>query len=287
MSDQPVRATRVIAVGNQKGGVGKTTNTVHIATALGEIGRRCLVWDLDMNYGTTRHLGIPGDAFLGTFEVLMGEELAENVIIGQDDADVKLPVNVNVIPSRRKLEQIDDALSSKNKFVVRQHVLLEPLRLLRGKYDYIFLDTAPNATTPTVAAYAAAEWFLLSAMPDPFAVAGLKDALEDIDSARRHGNEGLRVLGVILSGVAKNTRLGAVLTDYVEKAFTLPTGRCLKFKTEIGRSVVIPESQKLGQTVFQTEPRHKITEQYRELAREIEKRFAELEERDSEVATAK
>ena len=130
LAEQRVRSTRVIAVGNQKGGVGKTTNTVHIATALGEIGRRCLVWDLDMNYGTTRHLGIPGDAFLGTFEVLMGEELAENVIIGEEDADVKLPVNVNVIPSRRKLEQIDDALSSKNKFVVRQHVLLEPLRLL-------------------------------------------------------------------------------------------------------------------------------------------------------------
>ena len=76
-----------------------------------------------MNYGTTRHFGIPGDAFLGTFEVLMGEELAENVIISEED-DVKLPANVHVIASRRKLEQIDDALSSKNKFVVRQHVLL-------------------------------------------------------------------------------------------------------------------------------------------------------------------
>jgi chromosome partitioning protein len=287
MVSEPNRPTRVIAVGNQKGGVGKTTNTVHIATALGEMGRRCLVWDLDMNYGTTRHFGIPGDAFLGTFEVLMGDELAENVIIGEDDADVKLPTNVNVIPSRRKLEQIDDALSSKNKFIVRQHVLLEPLRLLRGKYDYIFLDTAPNATTPTVAAYAAAEWFLLSAMPDPFAVAGLKDALEDIDSARRHGNERLRVLGVILSGVARNTRLGSVLTEYVEKAFTLPSGYCLKFKTEIGRSIVIPEAQKQGQTVFQTEPRHKVTEAYRELAREIEKRFTALEEEQSEVAAAK
>jgi chromosome partitioning protein len=287
LTEQGNRPTRVIAVGNQKGGVGKTTNTVHIATALGEIGRRCLVWDLDMNYGTTRHFGIPGDAFLGTFEVLMGEELAENVIIGEDDSDIKLPTNVHVIPSRRKLEQIDDALSSKNKFIVRQHVLLDPLRLLRGKYDYIFLDTAPNATTPTVAAYAAAEWFLLSAMPDPFAVAGLKDALEDIDSARRHGNEGLRVLGVILSGVARNTRLGAVLTEYVEKAFTLPSGQCLKFKTEIGRSIVIPEAQKMGQTIFQTEPRHKITEQYRELAREIEKRFTMLEEEaEAEVAAA-
>ncbi len=278
------RDTRVIAVGNQKGGVGKTTNTVHIATALGELGRRCLVWDLDMNYGTTRHFGIPGDAFLGTFEVLMGEEHAENVIITEEESDVKLPVNVHVIPSRRKLEQIDDALSGKNKFVVRQHVLIEPLRELRGMYDYIFLDTAPNATTPTIAAYAAAEWFLLSAMPDPFAVAGLKDALEDIDSARQHGNQNLTVLGVILSGVTKNTRLGAVLTDYVQKAFTLPSGYCLKFKSEIGRSIVVPEAQKNGSTLFQTEPRHKITEQYRELAREVEQRFADLEtQREQEL----
>jgi chromosome partitioning protein len=127
---------------------------------------------------------------------------------------------------------------------------------------------------------------LLSAMPDPFAVAGLKDALEDIDSARQHGNERLRVLGVILSGVTKNTRLGSVLTEYVEKAFTLPTGYCLKFKTEIGRSVVVPEAQKIGQTIFQTEPRHKITDQYRELAREIENRFKVLEEQEVEVATA-
>jgi chromosome partitioning protein len=240
-----------------------------------------------MNYGTTRHFGIPGEAFLGTFEVLMGEEAAENVIITEDEADVTLPPNVHVIPSRRKLEQIDDALAGKNKFIVRQHVLLEPLRLLRGKYDYIFLDTAPNATTPTVAAYAAAEWFLLSAMPDPFAVAGLKDALEDIDSARRNGNEGLRILGVILSGVARNTRLGAVLAEYVEKTFTLPNGECLKFKTEIGRSVVIPEAQKRGQTIFQTEPRHKVTEQYRELAREIERRFTLREqEQPAEIAAA-
>jgi cellulose biosynthesis protein BcsQ len=78
-----------------------------------------------------------------------------------------------------------------------------------------------------------------------------------------------------------------VLTEYVEKAFTLPSGYCLKFKTEIGRSIVVPEAQKTGKTLFQTEPRHKVTEQYRELAREIEKRFGILEEQEAEVATAK
>ena len=66
--------TWVIAVGNQKGGVGKTTNTVAIAAALGEIGRKCLIWDLDMNHGATRHFGIMSEAgFLGTFEILVGE----------------------------------------------------------------------------------------------------------------------------------------------------------------------------------------------------------------------
>lgn len=272
-----LKTTRVIAIGNQKGGVGKTTNAVHLAAALGELGRKCLIWDLDMNYGTTRHFGITPDAFLGTFEVLMGEEEAANVIITEDEPDVRLPRNVHVIPARRKLENIDDALSNKNKFVVRQHVLREPLGRLRGKYDYIFLDTAPNATTPTIAAYAAAEWFLLSAMPEAFAVGGLKDALEDIDSARRHGNEALRILGVVLSCVDRRTRLGCVLTEYVEKAFTLPNGLCLKFKTEIGRSTRIPEAQKDGLTLFQTDARHKVAEQYRDLAIEVENRFEELE----------
>lgn len=68
------RKTRIVAVGNQKGGVGKTTNTVHIAAALGERGWKCLIWDLDMNHGATQHFGVPADSFLGTFEVLTGDE---------------------------------------------------------------------------------------------------------------------------------------------------------------------------------------------------------------------
>src|ERR1700687_769163 len=114
-----LRPTRVIAVGNQKGGVGKTTNSVHVATALGEMGRRCLLWDLDeVNYGTTRHLGIPGDAFVGSLEVLTGEEHPESVII-DEQTGVELPVNVHVIPSRRKPQQIEKVLSIKNQFQTR------------------------------------------------------------------------------------------------------------------------------------------------------------------------
>jgi chromosome partitioning protein len=278
MSDESpiVISTHVIAVGNQKGGVGKTTTCCHLAAALGEVGRRCLVWDLDMNHGATRHFGIPPETFLGTFEVLMGEEMPADVIITNEDEGVDLPRNVDLLSARRNLEKIDHALFTKSKFVLLQDVLIKPLRSLDGVYDYIFLDTAPNATTPTIAAYKAATWFLLTAMPDPFAIAGLTDALHDIEDAQNNGNEELRLLGVLLAGVDKRTRLANTLTSYVEETFTIDPARSLKFETTISRSTVVPQAQKLGKTVLQTDPTHKVADQYRALAREFEARIAQI-----------
>src|SRR4029077_5329178 len=81
----------LIAVGNQKGGVGKTTNTCHIAAALGEMGRLCLVWDLDVNCGATRHFGIPPETYWGTYELLTGEDDLDSIIITSRIRDVDLP----------------------------------------------------------------------------------------------------------------------------------------------------------------------------------------------------
>jgi chromosome partitioning protein len=278
--------TTVIAVGNQKGGVAKTTNTVHMAAALGELGRRCLIIDLDMNQGATRHLGITSEAFLGSYEMLIGEELAEDVIITNDDEGVELPENVHLISARRNLEKVEQALLQTNKFLITQDVLIEPLRSLDGKYDYIFLDTAPNATTPTVAAYKAAKWFILSAFPDPLAISGLTDALVDIRAAQQHGNPALRILGVVLSGIdGRKTRLASNLIEYVEEKFSVNGGPSAKFKTTISRSTVVPEASKVGKTVFQTDPTHKVAQQYRALAREIEERTGRLQPVTSKDAT--
>jgi chromosome partitioning protein len=265
--------TCIIAVGNQKGGVGKTTTTVHLAAALGEAGRRCLIIDLDMNQGATRHFGIPSESFLGAFEVLIGDEQPEDVILTNDDG-VELPPNVHLIAARRNLEKIDQALLGINKFVITQDVLLRPLRSLAGEYDYIFLDTAPNATTPTIAAYKAAHYFLLAAMPDPFAVAGLNDALTDIQGAQQNGNPNLRLLGVVLSAVdGRRTRLATTLIGYVERQFAVGGLNSAKFQTTVSRSTVVPEAQKVGKTLFQTAPTHKVCDQYRALARELETRL--------------
>ena len=162
------------------------------------LGRRCLLIDLDMNQGATRHLGVPSNSFLGSYEVLIGEEQPEDVIITNGDDDVELPKNVDLIAASRKLENTEQALRSKSKFIVDQNILIKPLESLAGQYDYIFLDTAPNANTPTIAAYKAARWFILAAMPDPLAITGLNDALMDIQDAQNNGNPDLEILGVIL-----------------------------------------------------------------------------------------
>jgi chromosome partitioning protein len=268
------RKTSVIAIGNQKGGVGKTTNTVQIATALCELGRKCLIWDLDMNHGATLHFGIPSESFLGTYEILMGDENPEDMILTNEDDGIELPDSLHLIPARRNLENIDEALAARDKFLNKPDVLIEPIRRLRGLYDYIFLDTAPNATTPTIAAYKAADWFILSALPETFAIAGLNDALADIDKARRRGNRELRLLGVVVSCTDKRTTLSNQLSYYVEKIFGPDGQKSAKFTTTISRAVVIPKAQKVGKTIFQTNSTHKVTDEYRSLAREIEERLA-------------
>jgi chromosome partitioning protein len=194
---------------------------------------------------------------------------------------VELPPNVHLIPSKRKLEAIGQVLAERDKFLAPQDILLAPLRSLRGQYDYVILDTAPNATIPTVAAYKAADFMILSAQPEPWAIEGLGDALWDIQAAQNRGNDRLKLLGVCLSSVDKRTRLAATLASYVEEVFG-----SAKFKTTISRSTVVPAAQKERKTVFQTDPTHLVAEQYRALAREIEARIMELSGGEASVSTS-
>lgn len=281
------RRAQIIAVGNQKGGVGKTTNTVHIAAALGERGKKCLVIDLDPNDTATRHFGIDGDAFLGSYELLTGDEAPDVLAMTEADEDFAFPSGVHLIPSRRKLEDIKEALPDKHgKFFSLRDILWKPLQRIVERYDYILLDTAPNSEEPTKAAYLSADWFILTAMPEPFAVEGLTDALCDIQDAQKQ-NPRLRLLGVVIAGVDKRTNLSNALTEYVQTTFTTPDGSSAKFRTIISRSTVIPSAQKVGKTVFQTSPDHAVAHQYRALAEEIEQRLLTLEARNPELALAR
>jgi chromosome partitioning protein len=253
----------LIAVGNQKGGVGKTTNTVHIAAALGQRGHKSLVIDLDPAAGATKHLGVPENSFAGSLELLSTDETVESLAITD-----KMPKGVHLISSRPQLSELDTVLS---KYVDRTRILDRPIALARENYDFIFLDTAPAAAaTTTVAAYSTAEWFLLSAFPHPLSLGGLTEAFNDIADVRKHRNPGLEVLGVVFTNVdGRATRLRAQLETVVHEA--LPARR---FETYISQAVILPDLSGRGKTLFQL-PRYNkfaVARQYIQLAQEVEHR---------------
>lgn len=267
--------TNVICVGNQKGGVGKTTNTIQIASALAAMGRKCLVIDLDMTAGATKCLGAPTEGWLSAYEMVTGAEDPEGCVIDDHDEEIRLPQNLHLIPSSRKLAQLDVYLSQ-NLWITPQDILLGPVGRLRGRYDYIFLDTPPNVTRTTTPALKAADYIILSALPDDLAIKGLDEALVDISNAQKYGNPRLVLLGVVIGCVTEpKTRLARHLIKYVDRTFVV-NGRSLKFEPEITRSVTLQEAQRLHQTVFDYAPTHKVAEQYRQIAVEVERRIEAL-----------
>lgn len=270
--NQTDKATEIIAVGNQKGGVGKTTNTLHIAAALGELGKKCLVIDLDGNCGATRGCGLD-EGWLGTFEVLLGDQEPEDVIVRTDPAEeTDLPENVELLPARRNLEHYDEECRRRYKFADPTSRLNPVLDKLRGKYDFIFLDTAPNATAPTIASYLTADWFILSTEASRLSVEGLRDALKDIKAVRDEGNSRLRLLGVVMCKVDSRTRVASSYIENIRNDFAA-AGEMGAFETLIGRATAVERAQAKGLTLFQTEPTHKVADQYRAIVQEILKRL--------------
>lgn len=271
----------VICVGNQKGGVGKTTTCVQLAAAFAERGARCLIIDLDMTAGATKSLRAPTQGWTDSFDLITGAESVFDAVIDNSDPEVELPHNLHLVPGSARLRDLDQYLHT-HEWVVHQDMLMAPMARLRERYDYILLDTPPQNTKTTVPALKACDAVILSAMPDRLAVEALQDALKQIRAAKEGPHPELQLLGVVVHAVpSPPTRLARGLIDALRRQPDVAPGVPLKFQTDITRTVVLQEATQAGQSIFQYAPEHNAAAQYTALADEVQLRLEAMLSRPS------
>lgn len=259
--------TRVIAVANQKGGVGKTTTTVNIAAALAQGGLRVLVIDDDPQGNASTALGYQRDSGGPTmYDVLVGDTPLVDVI----QATEKLP-SLMVAPSSIELALVDVELADKENSRTRLREVLAPALEsyeARGeRFDYVFIDCPPSMSLLPINALIAAKEVMIPVQTEYYALEGLAQLLRTIEGARESHNPQLTVSTILLTMHAKNTNLGNEVAENVREYFSDQT-----LKTEIPRSVRIAESPSYGETVITFAPRSTGAIAYLAAAHEIAER---------------
>ena len=260
MSD-PVRRTtpKIIAVTNQKGGVGKTTTTINLGAALAEAGCRVLIVDLDPQGNASTGLGIaPGDREYTTYDLLLEEIELDKVIrpAGED--------NLLIIPATIDLSSADMELISNEKRSFMLHDALRQPAMDRFELDYILVDCPPSLNLLTVNAMVAAHSVLIPLQSEFFALEGLSQLMLTIREVRQSANPNLRIEGIVLTMFDMRNNL----STQVERDARENLGD-LVFETRIPRNVRVSEAPSHAVPVLRYDSASKGAQAYRSLAAEM------------------
>ena len=250
---------KIIAVANQKGGVGKTTTTINLAAALSEAGKRVLVVDLDPQGNASTGLGIEvEDREFTTYELLLEDiDLEEVVLTTQTDG-------LYIVPATVDLSSADIELFSNEKRSFLLHDALRQTQMDRFNLDYILIDCPPSLNLLTVNAMIAAHSVLVPLQSEFFALEGLSQLMLTIREVRQTGNKDLRIEGVLLTMYDKRNNL----SQQVENDARSNLGE-LVFKTMIPRNVRVSEAPSFAMPVLSYDPTSKGAAAYRDLAAEL------------------
>lgn len=249
----------IIAVANQKGGVGKSTTVVNLGTALAMKGERVLLLDIDPQGNTTSGLGIEKSSLtLCMYDLLLNELPIEEI------AKPTLVDRLRIIPATLRLAGAEIELVSAFS---RETRLKKALEEVREEYDYILIDCPPSLGLLTINSLTASDAVLIPIQCEYYALEGLTQLLEVIQLVQRHLNTSLKIYGALLTMFDPRTNLSAQVATEVRNFFKKKA-----FKTIIPRNIKLSEAPSFGRPVLHYDIRSRGAEAYMELAEELMKR---------------
>lgn len=247
---------KIIAIANQKGGVGKTTTSVNLGAGLAQVGKKVLLVDIDAQGNATTGVGIEKSEL---------DQCIYNVLV--EDADVQGAIrktateNLDVLPATIQLAGAEIELVPTISREVRLQRALQPIR---DEYEYIIIDCPPSLGLLTINALTAADSVIIPVQCEYYALEGLSQLLNTVRLVQKHLNKNLAIQGVLLTMLDARTNLGIQVIDEVKKYF-----RDKVYRSIIPRNVRLSEAPSHGKPIMQYDAKSRGAEVYLDLAEEV------------------
>lgn len=249
---------QIIALANQKGGVGKTTTSINLGAALAQAGKRVLLIDIDAQGNATSGSGIDkSELEQDSYDVIVDGSPIKEVIVPTD--------NYDLLPATIQLSGAEIELANKDQ---REYRLKKALDEVSEDYDFILIDNPPALGLLTVNAFTAADAILIPVQTEFYALEGLGQLLNTIELVRQQFNDSLAIAGILLTMYDGRTNLAKQVSEEVRNYFSDKV-----YDTVIPRTVRLSEAPSYGQAIIDFDPRSTGAKVYTDLAEEVLKQY--------------